>query len=136
MMQTVATIDAALTASLRMLDWGDQIRHADTEDFLEFADLVEKYTQERGAAMRNALSAIQKAKDSVQSFLQSPIASAADRAFVQEKMLRLKDLRPQFLQQDAAIQKLIQQQLKNTRESSAKFNQNAGVIRQYLGLKR
>jgi hypothetical protein len=131
-----AAIDAAYAASLKVLEWGERICEAPTDDFAEFANTVEQCTQERGSAMRTALAAIQNAQTIFDEFSQKPETSAADRAFAQEKMLRLSDLRPQFAQQDAALTRLIKQQLKNHRADSAQFNHNAGVIRQYLGLKK
>jgi hypothetical protein len=131
-----STIDAAYAASLKVLEWGERIRTASTEDFAEFAAFVENCTEERGAAMRTALAAIQKAQEEFAEFLQKSEASPSERAFAQEKMLRMSDLRPQFVQQDAALTRLIGQQLKTHRADSAQFNHKAGVIRQYLGLKK
>jgi len=120
-------LDAAYENFQKALALGEQVRDA------ESAEDVERYTDERWRVSVLSEQNMAKIKDALSRLDVDPTTTPAEKAFLQEKRKRLKDLAPLFTAQDRELRRNLGKRIEALRLESAKFRRNTQVIKQYIG---
>jgi len=127
-------IDSAMLLCRKVLECGEKIRVLSPVDIGmdAYAEELTQFTEDRGRATRAAIQEISSINGSYAEIENDSTASAAEKAFLTEKIRTVQDLSPLFAKQNVVIRRIIETHLNSLRKESAQFHSNVGVIKSYL----